>query len=202
MKSIFILSVLVASNSFAGSLLDDVKGVFGVSQCLSKKTQTMCLVEDILNKNSSVPVLASTEIFGKSNKYYLTSGSSNWLKIDLSEKKMEDILLVDSQMMGFVEAKFKIGKSDAIDQLSKAPLMAIANSLKSEPEKVEADFWPWVDSGSIYQICYQTNKKTVECMISAAANLPDGHVTLYSVSTSINSVTDSALEVIVSIDLP
>lgn len=202
MKKFLIMITLIPSICFSDGLIEETKALAGIAKCLYKKTATMCLVEDIYNKNDLEKVIPSSELYGKSKNYYLKSESRNWLKVNLGNESKEDILLVESNKLGFIETKFELEQPDDIDELAKKPLMEMANNLKSNPEKIEADFWPWVYNGAIYQVCYYTNKETVECMISAAANLDEGHVTLYSLVGDAESVNESALQIIASIDVP
>ncbi len=202
MKRIIALATLIPSICLGVGVVDDAKGIVNVAKCLYKKTSTMCLVEDIFNKNDSVIITPATELYGKSAQYYLMSDSPNWRKVSLGPQKREDLLLVESNQLGFIETHFLPGTPVDVDKLAKKPLMTMSNNLQSEPDKIEADFWPWIDNGAIYQICYHTEKKTVECMISAAANLPNGHVTLYSLVGDASTANDSALQIIASIDVP
>ncbi len=203
LRFFIFLAIVLPINVSADTLFGKAIEFLDSTICLYKKTETMCFVEDIAD-NASETVLISSKIYGKSEKYYLVSEHENWLKVTLDKKSKDDLLLVDSNNLGFISVVFKEEVVNSFENMAKEPLMEMAGTLESEPEKVEADFWPWKSNGSMYLLCYETNKETVECMLSAVANIPEGHVVFFSLfSDSDNDVLiDSTMQFILSIDIP
>lgn len=192
--------LLLPSVCFAESLIQKAEKTIDMMACLAKRTSTMCIIEGSLRESHSEQVESLTAIYGQSKKYYLVTKSSNWLKMWPNQQRKEDLVLYHKDALGFIEGNVKESENKNIKRSAKKELEEIINKLGAEPQIIEIEFEPWKENGIIYQICYNTNKKTVECMTSAAANIATGHVTLFSIASDENSMIESVIQIIASLE--
>ncbi len=201
MKVLAVIILLAFSiQCVAQSIIESTKSKIKTMECLTRKTETMCFIESMAKIDPVEDMETKKAVYGKSNTYYLVSKKSTWLKVKLNSKRTEDLVLVESESLAFIQADIEKGKSKNFKKSAKKPLKKLLKKLNAEPDVVEAGFPPWSKNGVIYQVCYNTAKKTVECMISAAANLPSGHVTIFSISSDTNDIVDSVVQIIASLD--
>jgi len=201
MVRLFFVLVLLTSSVQASSITDNIKNKLKAAECALNRTETMCLIEGLLDLAPTEPVQVKTAIFGRSGKYYLVTGHANWLKAWSNAKRKEDLLLIDKDGKSFVEVHWLSGQQVDFKKLAGDKLKTIADTIKSKPNVVPVNFWPYSKNGIIYNICYETKLKTQECMFSAAANLPEGTVAFFATTQMRKDIVNNISQLIASLDI-
>lgn len=201
-KYLLIISLAFPALAYSASFLDKVKSVFSIGECLQTKTETMCTYEQLFALNESSVLEKEQTLMGASAMYVLFAPSSNWYKMFPGEKRKEDLVMMDKSGHAMVQVDWLANGESDYKAVAKEELKEISEALQAEPTEIALDVWPYNESGVFYEICYNTNKKTVECMYSAVANIPGGMVNIFAHTASDEKLVEDIVYIIASIDVP
>lgn len=117
----------------------------------------------------------------------------------MDKKRKEDLVVMHQSKRAFVQVDWSSGKGD----YKKIAQENIENlSKKQEDFAVALDFWPYNDKGMVYEVCYKTKKKTEECILSAAAEIPGGIISFYIFSITDEKLIEDVVYILTSVELP
>ncbi|TQV74688.1 hypothetical protein FLL45_06930 [Aliikangiella marina] len=197
-----LLVILLASGSAGaeGGFLDKAKMMYDATVCATEHTKTICVMKLLLSNGEQTPLSQGSKAEGQSKKYFLVSPNDNWVKLKIG-KARNDLVIGEKTGFGMVYVDWLDEPFVDFHENAKQPLMELAKQLKSEPEYVELDVWPYKENGAVYLVCYVTNIKTEECMWSATANVNGGAVRIFSTSSGTEAMIGDVVGLIASIDV-
>lgn len=200
--AIVCCAFLFAPSASAESALEKAKGIYDMAKCLRKNTQTMCIIRGIAD-SEKVRLQESQWVGGRAKTYVVQTPDGNWYRSMIRPKSGADEMTVFNESVNaFISFTWTEGQDTAYDDIAKKPLMDLADKLDVELEPIAIPVWPFEDDGVFYELCYRTNKKTEECMYSAAAYMPGGTIGIYSLLASEDALIEDVLTIILSIDVP
>lgn len=186
----------------AESIVDKAKAIFNMTMCILERTQTMCLYEQLIASSSKKSLQAEELIMGQSGAYTLSAPNSNWKKLWPRQKRTEDLVVMDQSGHAFVQVDWLANSTDSYETVAKQELQALADKLQIEPDPIPLEVWPYETDGIFYELCYTTSKETVECMYSAAANIPGGMVKIFSLTAAEDQLVEDVVSLVMSLDIP
>jgi len=201
-KWLFTLVLILPLTAHAGSFLDKISSVFNIATCLEEKTKTMCMYEQLFSISESSALAKEQNVMGTSASYVLTSPNADWYRMFPGENRKEDLVLMDKSGHAMMQVDWIVGGDGDYKKAAREELKEITDALQAEPTEIELDVWPYKENGVFYEICYNTNKETVECMYSAVANIPGGMVSIFAHTASDEKLVEDIVYIIASIDIP
>lgn len=203
LNRILLISLLAFPFSgHAESFIDKAKGIFDMAMCMQKSTQTMCIYEKLVASSPNAAIKKDGIIMGQSGMYTLSVPNSNWKKLWPRQKRTEDLVVMDQSGHAFVQVDWVADSTASYEAAAKEPLQDLADKLNTEPTPVALEVWPFETDGIFYEICYNTNKETVECLYSAAANIPGGMVKIFSLTAAEDQLVEDIVYLVMSLDIP
>lgn len=109
---------------------------------------------------------------------------------------------MDQSGHAYVQVDWITNSADSYETVAKQALQELAEKLQTEPDPIPLEVWPYETDGIFYELCYNTNKETVECMYSAAANIPGGMVKIFSLTAAEDQLIEDIVYLVMSLDLP
>lgn len=198
---IFILLAMPVTAQ-AESVIDKAKSIFNMAMCMQESTQTMCIYEKLVASSPNQSLLSEELITGQSGAYTLNAPNSNWKKLWPKQKRAEDLVVMDQSGHAFVQVDWVANSTDSYEAVAKKGLQELADKLQTEPGPIPLEVWPYETDGIFYELCYTTNKETVECLYSAAANIPGGMVKIFSLTAAEDQLIEDIVYLVMSLDIP
>lgn len=203
LKHLFLIVLIVSPTVvYSESFLDKMKASVKMALCLEKKTETMCTYEAMLEMGTSNGLKKDEIKSGQSQQYVLTMPNANWLHMYPEQKRQEDLVLMESSGHAVIQVDWFAGTGGDYKAAAREELKDLIDALESEPTDVALDIWPFKENGVFYEMCYNTDKETVECMYSAVANIPGGMVQIFAHAEAEDKYIEDIVNIIASIDIP
>lgn len=171
-------------------------------RCAMKHSKTMCIARGLVREVDNTAIEAGKRNFLPGDEIFLVSADDQWVRLHPDKAPTEHMDVIQKDGRGMLTITKQAEALESPEDTARAGMSAILDKLGAEPNQMEAPFWPWEANGVIYRICYKTNKKTEECMYSAAANLHSGAVTMVGFVELDEVIAQSALTLIGSVDQP
>ena len=202
-KAIFgVILMFLTCLCHADSIIDKAKLRYNMGKCLISNTETMCAFEEMLKSEPTETIKQDSEVISKTNRYFVSVPNNNWKILWPGEKRAIDLELIHNSGHALVMVNWKEGEIDTYRKHARAPLQSILENSGSEPEEIPFDIWPYNDGGVFYATCYATNKKTEECIFSAAANMPNGVVSFTAITEHNDTLAEDIMQIFASVDIP
>lgn len=197
-SQLLLFPILVAINVASAASVKETSE--NISKCARKDSQTICISKQIYLESPKSMLTKNMKLLGKSRKYSVQIPSSQWYRLwPHDENRQEDLIVMGYSGRAFVHFAWEKGQTDYI-KIAQRPLKDTVRNFKAY--LIELDVRPFDKEGVLYEICYEIRKKIQECIYSAAAALPGGVVSFYSLTQAKEEFIEDVIFLITSIDQP
>lgn len=168
-------SLSKASQRYVNSMSKEYKtyvqaAKFDTESCLKIKGQHNCEILSISAVVEKQSLYHGGSLVGKSGRYRLMAPNSDWQLLKIGSRYTDDLVITRKDGEAMISLDFVVGQAADVNTYTQQVMGDIAKTLKTEPWLVDFDILPGIESGEVYELCYEYFEVEV-CKLAGGGNI-------------------------------
>ncbi|MEM7084216.1 MAG: hypothetical protein AAF465_15915 [Pseudomonadota bacterium] len=172
-----------------------------MASCLEQHASMTCINKKLLKNSPSLKIEPDSTIAGRSDLYTVWVSSAEWVHMFPKQERKEDLVLLHQSGRAMFQIETMVPSSQSLAEIAKKPISDLSEKLNAEPTNIPVPTPVYAEGGGVlFEICYYTKEKAIECMYSAALNLGKATIKIFSHTEEDEAVIEQIMTLFVSVE--